>query len=73
MIESALAILYRHANDLNFGIAKINLKLYVRPFQIALNCNFNEIFNFIMEVDSVLHIRSEVHILNIVVKIDQFL
>ena len=72
MIESMLAILYRCANDLNFGTAKINLKLYVRPFQIALNCNFNEIFNFIIQVE-VLHIRNEVHILNIVVKIDQFL
>ena len=72
MIESALAILYRRTNDLNFGIAKINLNLYIQPFQIALNCNFSEIFNFIMEVE-VLHIRSEVHILNIVVKIDQFL
>ena len=72
MIESALAILHRRANDLNFGTAKINLKLYVQPFQIALNCNFNEIFNFIMEIE-VLHIRNEVHILNIVVKIDQFL
>ena len=72
MIELALAILYKRTNDLNFGTAKINLKLYVRPFQIALNCNFNEIFNFIMEVE-VLHIRSEVHILNIVVKIDQVL
>ena len=72
MIESALAILYRHANDLNFGTAKINLNLYVRPFQISLNCNFNEIFNFIMEV-KVLHSRSEVHVLKIVVKIDQFL
>ena len=72
MIESALAILYRRENDLNFGTAKINLKVYIQPFQIALNCNFNEIFNFIMEVE-VLHIRSEVHILNIIVKIDQFL
>ena len=72
MTESALAILYRRTNDLNFGTAKINLKLYVRPFQIALNCNFNENFNLIMEVE-VRHIRSEVHILNIVVKIDQFL
>ena len=72
MIESALAILYICANDLNFGTAKINLKLYVQPFQIALNCNFNEIFNFIMEIE-VLHRRSDFHILNIVVKIDQFL
>ena len=71
MIDS-LAILYWLANDLNFGTAKINLKLYIPPFQIALNCNFNEIFNFIMEVE-VLHIRNEVQILNIVVKIVQFL
>ena len=71
MIE-LLAIYYWQANDLNFRTAKINLKLYIQPFQIALNCNFSEIFNFIMEVE-VLHIRSEVHILNIVVKIDQFL
>ena len=71
MIES-LAIFYWRANNLNFGTPKINLKLYVRPVQIALNCNFSEIFNFIMEV-KVLHIRSEVHILNIVVEIHQFL
>ena len=69
MIESALAISYRRGNDLNFGTVKINLNLYIQPFQIALNCNFNEIFNFIMEVE-VLHSRSEVHILKIVVKID---
>ena len=71
MIES-LAILYWQANDLNFGTAQINLKLYILPFQIALNYNFSEIFNFIMKV-KILHIRSEVHIFNILNETDQFL
>ena len=71
MIES-LAILYWQANDLNFKTAQINLKLYILPLQIALNYNFSEIFNFIMKV-KILHIRSEVHIFDIVVEIDQFL
>ena len=71
MIE-LLAILYCQANDLNFGTAQINLKLYILPFRIALNYNFSEIFNFIMKVE-ILHIRSEVHIFNSVVEIGLFL
>ena len=71
MIE-LLAILYWQANDLNFGTAQINIKLYILPFRIALNYNFNEIFNVIMKV-KILHSKSEVHIFNIVVEIDQFL
>ena len=71
MIE-LLAIFYWQANDLNFDTGQINLKLYILPSQIALKYNFNEIFNFIMKVE-ILHIRSEVHLLNIVVEIDQFL
>ena len=71
MIES-LAILYCQANDLNFGIAQIILELYILPFQIALNYNFSEIFNFITKVE-ILHIRSEVHIFNSVVEIGLFL
>ena len=71
MIE-LLAILYCQTNDLNFGTAQINLELYILPFQIALNYNFSEIFNFIMKVE-ILHIRSEVHIFNSGVEIGLFL